>query len=490
MRSSSSGAQAGGPARAVARSTWRSPATGRCRRTASAGGKHVLWIGPDYKQLNTIWVEDIEPRFQNAAGCTTNQNEFTASLGDSRLVLRSAENPKAIRGMGKGVGGVIIDEAAHLDMERLLTEVVMPILLDEGGWLIVPSTPNAAHDGFVDDVGNKRTPSYFNLLCQRQLAGGQRGWSQFHHTAQDNPKISPEMFQQLVDLYPESSIMLQQEVFGQLLTGGTGFAFPELDAKLHQRETPIERIVETVAGCDWGYTAPGWIGAISLTPVGAHVHHEFPYNGPLTKENPQRRDPEQVGYDCGREWLRALREQEIPSIPEMMFCDSAMADVTDGTASIMSMMQDGFTRALGHRAPTLVIAPKGKGSRRARKSVLHTLLRAKQLWVTVKEEDGPQLVTVEHPRLTFHPRCTTLWRTVSSLPLDPKDPEDVDTTANDHPYDGLTYCLIASFPEMAHRTPRSLPDVRDKLSRKADKDYDAVVAAARRKPLTAAKHLG
>lgn len=457
-----------------------------------AQGKNVLWIGPDYKQLNTIWKEDIEPRFKNATGCSTNANEMTATLGESRLVLRSAENPNAIRGMGKNVGGVIIDEGAHLDMESLLTEVVMPILLDEGGWLMVPSTPNAAHDGYVDEGGSKRTPSYYNTLCLRQLQGLQRGWSQFHHTAQDNPKIKPAMFQQLVDLYPEGSLMLRQEVFGELLTGGTGFAFPEMDATVHQREEPLEKIEEWVGGCDWGYTAPGWIGVVGLGKHSAHLQHEFPYNGPVTKDQPRRRDPEEVGYDCGLEWLKALREGRMLKVPELLYCDSAMADVTHGMASIMDLMQSGFTRALGHLAPTLVAAPKGKGSRHARKAVLHALLRFKLSKIVVPlmvpDADGTMVesplgdvkrVMIEPPRFTVHPRCTTFWATTSGLPLDPKDPEDVDTEANDHPYDGLTYCLLACFPELTNRQRRAVPDHRDRLSQRADRDYEAASESLR-----------
>jgi hypothetical protein len=39
--------------------------------------------------------------------------------------------------------------------------------------------------------------------------------------------------------------------------------------------------------------------------------------------------------------------------------------------------------------------------------------------------------------------CKGFWRTVPNLTLDPKNPEDVGTDQEDHPYDGFRYMCMA-----------------------------------------------
>jgi hypothetical protein len=46
------------------------------------------------------------------------------------------------------------------------------------------------------------------------------------------------------------------------------------------------------------------------------------------------------------------------------------------------------------------------------------------------------------PTLTFDPEARACVRTIPALPVDPHDSEDVDTDADDHAYDGLTYGLM------------------------------------------------
>lgn len=53
------------------------------------------------------------------------------------------------------------------------------------------------------------------------------------------------------------------------------------------------------------------------------------------------------------------------------------------------------------------------------------------------------------PRLLIYSTCRNLIRTLPALPRDPKRPEDVDTSAEDHAYDALRY-LIA---ELERHTP-------------------------------------
>jgi len=444
-----------------------------------AQGGDVLWLGPDYTQLATIWREEIKPRFDEADGCHTNENEMTAWLGTNRLILRTTENPRALRGMGAKAVGIIIDEAAHMDLENLLKDVVLPILLDNDGWLILASTPNAGSDGHVTEDGSKRTPSYFNVICEQIKAGTMPNWFHSHHDARDNPRISAAGFEELVAEYPVGSLKLEQEVYAKLIRGGAGFAFPEMDMKVHQAKESPSSVSEVIAGCDWGWSAHGWIGAIELNKRGAHLASEMPFNGPIPDS--QRRDPEKVGYDAGVQWLAEVKAGHLHALPEIVYCDSAMDAISQGGLSVMALLQVGLDRSLGPRAPTCIAARKGAGSRRVRKSVLHILLRSK----TIEAENGAK-VMVETSRFTVSTRCPFWWKTVAGLMVDPKDVEDVDTKGPDHAYDGSTYALVEAFPDLIVRgVPPIDPRMKtDRLSVQADRDFDEATDLDRQKKLS------
>jgi hypothetical protein len=60
------------------------------------------------------------------------------------------------------------------------------------------------------------------------------------------------------------------------------------------------------------------------------------------------------------------------------------------------------------------------------------------------------------PRLQIFNTCPNLIRELQSIPLDKRDPEDVDTHAPDHAYDALRYLIMAR------------PRVQDTFSRMRD----------------------
>ena len=71
---------------------------------------------------------------------------------------------------------------------------------------------------------------------------------------------------------------------------------------------------------------------------------------------------------------------------------------------------------------------RSKGSRVAGKNELHRRLQVDEF--------------TEEPRLVFFSSCTNLISQLPSIPLDKKNPEDVDTHAEDHLYDALRYGIM------------------------------------------------
>ena len=407
-------------------STW--DADHRPRFPGMVQGGEVIWVARDYPQALTIWQEEVRPRFAGVVGVTIHEQTRQVRVqGGGMLEVRSAEAIDGIRGRGANLAGLILDEAAHWDLAYAWRAVLLPALLDHDGWAILNSSPNAGHDGNPEH----RVPSHFNALCGEALAGSRPDWSYCHRTARDNPAIDPAALHALIAEYPAGSPQLAQEVEAKLLASGAGLAFGEYDAAQHEVTSfgaPDD--YRWFAGLDWGYRSPGACVLLAAGPdreLVARWDTSF-------RETP----PEQVGRELGTAFQRAdLR------VPEWIAGDLAMWGVTDGV-SIAERVQAGLTQALGPVAPALVACPKGPRSRVTGWQLVHEALAFDPAHL---QPDGT-LAPFHRPRLRFHRDAAYLRRSLPALPADAKDPEDVNTDADDHAADALRYALVLRQPEM------------------------------------------
>lgn len=224
-------------------------------------GGDVLWLSPDYPQSAAIWREEILPRFDGLPGVEVSRSDRRVAVqGLGSLELRSAEAIDGVR--GRRFDGVIVDEAAFLDLELALGSVIMPTLVDRDGWLLVIGSPNGGHDG----NSAKRVPSFFNLLCEEIDTGKRATWASWHNRTEDNATLSRDVIAALRAEYPEGSLTAQQELDALLVAGGGRF-YPELlgdQARLWTSVGPREgtRWAELPDWCefwasyDWGYSHP------------------------------------------------------------------------------------------------------------------------------------------------------------------------------------------------------------------------------------------
>lgn len=417
-----------------------------------AHGRDVIWIGRDYKQARTLWTEEIEPRFHGKTHATVHQTEKRVELSSGgSLWIRSNENIESVRGAGAKLVGVIVDEAAWQDLESALKEVILPALLDLDGWLVLLSTTNAGRDGNAEG----RVPSYFNQICH-EIAKGQRSaeWQEFYATAFDNPKISPAAIDELIAEYREDSIELAQEVYAKLVRGGGKLAFPEFREDVHVQKFTVPSDWWWGGGMDWGYTSPGWIGLEAFGPDGrSHLAWEWEF---------QKLAPYEVGYQMGKKMLAMQR-------PHFIACDSQMWETGDGRGgtrvAVAEEVQRGLRDALGSAAPTLIAAPKGRGSRLARKMALHEGLKYSPT------PDG-KIPVWGMPKFTIDPSCERFIHCIGSLQLDPMKPEDVDTEGYDHPYDGETYLRVTRKPAVETPERPQHPDRHAGIRLVSDDDED------------------
>lgn len=224
-------------------------------------GFDVAWLAPDYGQARIIWNEEIRPRFKNVPGVRLiegGDEPLTAYFFDvGKLQLHTAENVDKIRGMGKRLAGVVINEAAHMALRYAWRQVIRPTLMDNKGWAIITSTTNSGEDGSTDDQGNRLTPSYFNTLCDEVEQGKRsiRAWALFEGTALDNPHIDPAEFAEMVAEYPPGSLALEEEVYARRLQGGGRLlCLPQLSQAVHVIPDFVPPTHWPQFGAlDWGY---------------------------------------------------------------------------------------------------------------------------------------------------------------------------------------------------------------------------------------------
>lgn len=222
-------------------------------------GMDVAWLAPDYPQAAIIWMEEIRPRFKGVPGITLNETEHYLMLPNgAKLFVRSNESIEGIRGLGKRLAGIVVNEAAHFDLEYAWRSVIRPTLTDNRGWALIMSTTNGGLDGNALKV----VPSFFNRLCQQVMSGGRgEAWAHFYGTAHENPTLDADEIAELIGEYSPESASLKQEVYAELVVGGGGMAFPELNERVHFIRPDRFRVQPywlQFGSFDWGF-AHWWV---------------------------------------------------------------------------------------------------------------------------------------------------------------------------------------------------------------------------------------
>ena len=149
--------------------------------------------------------------------------------------------------------------------------------------------------------------------------------------------------------------------------------------------------------------------------------------------------------------------------------------------SFADFFQQGLNDELGNDTVALIAAPKGPGSRRTRKLLMHEALK----WKPNPEDETKPPPPWLMPRMRFHPDCHNAIRTIPKLQCDEKEPDKVAKGKDlDHAYDSVTYLLMtitapAERPKYYQATPDIHPGM-DRLSHRRKKapweealeDYD------------------
>lgn len=141
-------------------------------KVARFPNRKVLYVAPSFRMAKQIAWQDLKDQLYDRRWVKrVNESDLTITLiNGSQIMLRSADNPDSIRGIG--VDYVVIDEAADIpDLENTWLACIRPTLADrEGGALIIGSPKG--RDYFYDLFNNARTQDNWESWQFTTAAGG------------------------------------------------------------------------------------------------------------------------------------------------------------------------------------------------------------------------------------------------------------------------------------------------------------------------------
>lgn len=209
-------------------------------------GRRVLVASPSQDQVDAFWENCkkwLAP-FIESGELVKNENRRILEMPQSggRLKAKTASDADMLR--GDYADFMVLDECAMLE-EAAWNEVGAPMLLDNDGDAVFLSSP-------------KRRNWFYNLYVRAQSDTTGR-WEAFHATSFDNPHLSEEALQEIIQDLTEDAY--RQEIMGEFLEGD-GAVFRAIDRCLTADPFPLQihhRGHFIVMGVDWGqahdYTA-------------------------------------------------------------------------------------------------------------------------------------------------------------------------------------------------------------------------------------------
>ena len=139
--------------------------------------KKCLYVAPSYRMARQIIWEDLKLFLRDVKWSKrVNESELTIYLvNNSTIMLRSADNPDSIRGIG--VDFLVLDEAADIPkLSDTWQAVLRPTLSDRQGHALIIGSPKGRN-------------FFYDLFTQ---GGATEDWSSFQYTTLEGGNVPPE----------------------------------------------------------------------------------------------------------------------------------------------------------------------------------------------------------------------------------------------------------------------------------------------------------
>ncbi len=266
--------------------------------------------------------------------------------------------------------------------------------------------PNGVGRAWVKETFIDKAPAGERIITKVDFDGEESEvtYKWFHSTVRDNKELMDQGYgRSLANIKNET--LRKQWLDGDWDTSD-GLAFDEFKRSTHViAPFPIPNGWTKFRACDWGY------GSMAVC-----LWLAVDYDGKIYVYREYTSHKEKVDV-----FARKLLELELDERIQMGVLDSSCwatrGDIGETIAE--TMMREGVSWRQSDRT---------KGSRVAGKMLIHSYLQGA----------GPS-----GPNLFIFDTCKELIKELESLPLDSKNPEDVDTKAQDHAYDALRYGLLS-----------------------------------------------
>lgn len=200
-------------------------------------GGHYFWLAPSYRRAQEGFdVIDEMVSFIPGSKVHIHDKRFDLPNG-GRISIGTTRDPHEMR--GKGLDGVVLDEAAYMTPETWVN-VVRPTLLISKGWALLLSTPFGLN-WFYEEY--KKGESADPLFSE---------WHSMRRTIYDNPMLTPEQIEQ-ERLTTPPNVWAVEYMAEFLDTAGAVFLNPGavMTAPLYTRPQDVEGHA-LVGGLDWG----------------------------------------------------------------------------------------------------------------------------------------------------------------------------------------------------------------------------------------------
>lgn len=265
-------------------------------------------------------------------------------------------------------------------------------------------------------------------------------------TVDDNPTImenDPGYVARLESLPEVEQMRLRYGVWDAF----EGQAFPELSQRVHGCE-PFEIPPEWERYCvfDWGYSKPFCVHWYAID-YDDNIYLYREWYGCKREENDQD-DGSDVGLKMQAwEVARGILDRENGERIKMRIADPSIwhprPDSRRRESRGVTILED------MQRERVMFI--KADNDRMHGRQQVHKRLRLSE---EVDTETGE--VIAENPVFQAFNSCKGFWRTMPNLAEDEKNPEDIDTKQEDHPYDCVRYMCMARpvRPKKVSRIPQ------------------------------------
>jgi len=204
-----------------------------------------------------------------------------------------------------------------------------------------------------------------------------------------------------------------------------GAAFPVFDRSVHvvNDRKPTDPSWKIMAGMDWGYKK----GGACLTMV------RYDRMEVMDSVELERMTAREAGEFLAKRWSWVPQFELFAYSPDM--------DTESGVGMTLAIEFMAGWQSVRKALPPMIAGLQKRGSRRTK----FVLFQQALSWTDDRDASGNLRLGCE-PYLVFQRKAEYLIKTIPALPLSKKDPNDVETTADDHGYDALGFILSVAQP--------------------------------------------